>query len=131
MRVFLATASCHPDYGGPAFLVARLAQTLSLRGVELSVWAADGSATTTPLLPVTCPIERLSGSITEAIEEARQQGVQTVVGVANANSTPGFLRRLSFELVGPLPRELAAWIDMCAHQDEFGRHNGSGPRGQR
>jgi GNAT superfamily N-acetyltransferase len=40
---------------------------------------------------------------TEAIEEARGRGVRMVVGVANANSTPGFLRRLSFELVGPLP----------------------------
>jgi hypothetical protein len=40
---------------------------------------------------------------TEAIEGAQRQGVQMVVGVANANSTPGFLRRLSFELLGPLP----------------------------
>ena len=39
----------------------------------------------------------------EAFEEARRRGVQMVVGVANANSTPGFVRRLSFELVGPLP----------------------------
>lgn len=40
---------------------------------------------------------------TEAIEQAQRQGVRMVVGVANANSTPGFLRRLSFELVSPLP----------------------------
>ncbi len=40
---------------------------------------------------------------TEAIEEARRRGVRMIVGVANANSTPGFVRRLSFELVGPLP----------------------------
>lgn len=40
---------------------------------------------------------------TEAIEEAERQGVAMIVGVANANSTPGFLRRLSFELVAPLP----------------------------
>jgi hypothetical protein len=40
---------------------------------------------------------------TEAIEAAQRQGAQMVVGVANANSTPGFLRRLSFELVSPLP----------------------------
>lgn len=39
----------------------------------------------------------------EAFEEARRRGVQTIVGVANENSTPGFVRRLSFELVGPLP----------------------------
>jgi GNAT superfamily N-acetyltransferase len=40
---------------------------------------------------------------TEAIERAQRQGVAMIVGVANANSTPGFLRRLSFELVGQLP----------------------------
>jgi hypothetical protein len=40
---------------------------------------------------------------TEAIEKAERQGVAMIVGVANANSTPGFLKRLSFELVGPLP----------------------------
>ena len=30
-------------------------------------------------------------------------GVETVVGVANANSTPGFVKRLGFELLAPLP----------------------------
>lgn len=43
---------------------------------------------------------------TEAIEKAEAQGVAMIVGVANANSTPGFLKRLSFELVGPLPATL-------------------------
>lgn len=43
---------------------------------------------------------RLAG---ETYEEARRRGVDVVVGVANANSTPGFVRRLSFELAGPLP----------------------------
>jgi GNAT superfamily N-acetyltransferase len=63
---------------------------------------------------------------TEAIEEARRRGVQTIVGVANASSTPGFLRRLEFELVGPLPvtvlvplpgrerRVRSAWADEAA-----------------
>lgn len=40
---------------------------------------------------------------TAAIETAQGQGVGTIVGVANENSTPGFLRRLSFELISPLP----------------------------
>lgn len=40
---------------------------------------------------------------TEAIGRAERQGVAMIVGVANANSTPGFLRRLSFDLVGQLP----------------------------
>jgi Acetyltransferase (GNAT) domain len=40
---------------------------------------------------------------TETIAEARRRGVETVVGVANANSTPGFVRRLDFELLTALP----------------------------
>jgi hypothetical protein len=39
----------------------------------------------------------------ETIEQARRRGVRAVIGVANANSTPGFIRRLDFELVQPLP----------------------------
>jgi GNAT superfamily N-acetyltransferase len=39
----------------------------------------------------------------ETFEQARERGVGIVLGVANENSTPGFVRRLSFELVGPLP----------------------------
>lgn len=46
---------------------------------------------------------RLAG---EAIEMAERRGVRMIVGVANANSTPGFVRRLSFELVGPLPARI-------------------------
>jgi GNAT superfamily N-acetyltransferase len=37
------------------------------------------------------------------IDQARERGITAVVGVANANSTPGFLRRLGFTLLGPLP----------------------------
>lgn len=39
----------------------------------------------------------------QAFELARAREVAVVVGVANANSTPGFVRRLGFELVTPLP----------------------------
>ncbi len=35
-------------------------------------------------------------------EEAARAGIEVVVGVANANSTPGFVRRLGFENHGPL-----------------------------
>ena len=37
------------------------------------------------------------------IDDAAAMGVETVVGVANANSTPGFVKRLGFELLAPLP----------------------------
>ncbi|HEY4095218.1 MAG TPA: GNAT family N-acetyltransferase [Baekduia sp.] len=39
----------------------------------------------------------------DAFTLAASRGVEVVVGVANANSTPGFVRRLEFELVTPLP----------------------------
>jgi GNAT superfamily N-acetyltransferase len=39
----------------------------------------------------------------ETYEKARESGVRVVVGVANASSTPGFVGRLSFDLLGPLP----------------------------
>jgi len=35
-------------------------------------------------------------------DAARQEGCEFVVGVANQNSTPGFLRKLGFSLVSPL-----------------------------
>jgi Acetyltransferase (GNAT) domain len=39
----------------------------------------------------------------DTFDAVRERGVDVVIGVANANSTPGFLRRLEFELVTPLP----------------------------
>lgn len=35
-------------------------------------------------------------------EAAAAQGIQSVYGIANANSTPGFVRKLGFDLVRPL-----------------------------
>lgn len=43
----------------------------------------------------------------ETIEAARARGVRAVIGVANANSTPGFERRLNFVNLGPLPVTVA------------------------
>ena len=40
---------------------------------------------------------------TDTYTSARDRGIEVVVGVANANSTPGFIRRLEFQLVTPLP----------------------------
>ena len=44
MKLFLAGTSFTPSYGGPAVTVARLAQELSACGLDLGVWAPDGSA---------------------------------------------------------------------------------------
>lgn len=70
---------------------------------------ADGAPRAGALSLNTAVDERARGGgvfvqlATEAIEDARRRGVRCVLGVANANSTPGFLRRLSFTLAGPLP----------------------------
>jgi GNAT superfamily N-acetyltransferase len=39
---------------------------------------------------------------TKTYELARLQGYEFVIGVANQNSTPGFLKKLGFYLIGPL-----------------------------
>jgi hypothetical protein len=69
----------------------------------------DGVAHSAALSLNTAVHERARGGgtfvrlATETIAEARHRGVETVVGVANANSTPGFVRRLDFELLTALP----------------------------
>jgi N-acetylglutamate synthase-like GNAT family acetyltransferase len=39
----------------------------------------------------------------QTYSHAATSGVQAIIGVANANSTPGFVRRLGFTLLKPLP----------------------------
>lgn len=39
---------------------------------------------------------------------AAERGCKAIIGVANANSTPGFLKRLGFSLLGPLPVQVVA-----------------------
>lgn len=39
-------------------------------------------------------------------DAARDQGYEFVIGVANANSTPGFIRKLGFQLVAPLEAQV-------------------------
>ena len=43
MRVFLASASLKPSYGGPAVSIPRLATALERAGATVALWAADGS----------------------------------------------------------------------------------------
>ncbi len=38
-----------------------------------------------------------------AYRHAEAEGITGIVGVANGNSTPGFLKRLGFKLIGPMP----------------------------
>jgi GNAT superfamily N-acetyltransferase len=44
----------------------------------------------------------------DAYAAALARGRTAILGVANANSTPGFVRRLQFDLLGPLPARILA-----------------------
>ena len=66
MKVLLTATSLQPAYGGPAYSVSRLAIALNGAGVRIGLWTADQSVTTTPLLPPSSRIERLTGSATQA-----------------------------------------------------------------
>ncbi|WP_076879742.1 GNAT family N-acetyltransferase [Bordetella sp. H567] len=67
---------------------------------------------------------RGKGMFTRLAEEsyaaAATMGVQAVIGVANANSTPGFLRRLKFKLIDPLP--VVAGVALPALWNEGASH---------
>ncbi len=53
----------------------------------------------------------------QALAEASRQGVEVVVGVANANSTPGFIRHLDFELLMQLPANVM--IPLPGYRDDI------------
>jgi glycosyltransferase involved in cell wall biosynthesis len=67
VKLLLTATSLLPDYGGPAFSVSRLATAMAGIGAEVGLWAADGSAATTPLLPENTSVRRITGSESEAL----------------------------------------------------------------
>ena len=67
MKVFLTATSLAPDYGGPAFSVSALASALADVGVDVGLWAADGSAVATPLLPKSTTVQRFGGAESDAL----------------------------------------------------------------
>jgi glycosyltransferase involved in cell wall biosynthesis len=68
VKVFLAGTNLDSAYGGPAYSVSRLAAALAQSGVEVGLWAPDGSAATTSLLPLDSGVRRLRGTEREALE---------------------------------------------------------------
>jgi glycosyltransferase involved in cell wall biosynthesis len=68
LKVLLTSTSLLPDYGGPAFSVSRLAVALADAGAEVGLWASDGSAANTPLVPATSSVLRLNGTDSEALD---------------------------------------------------------------
>ena len=51
MKVLLSSASFLPSYGGPAYSVRSLADRLARNGLDVAIWAPDGSASHTALRP--------------------------------------------------------------------------------
>lgn len=84
-------------------------ERLAAHYVTCPLQAQVGDRTLTGLLSLntaTHPDYQGRGLFTALAEQtyarAAEQGYAFVIGVANANSTPGFLRKLAFQLVAPL-----------------------------
>jgi glycosyltransferase involved in cell wall biosynthesis len=75
LKVLLTSTSLLPDYGGPAFSVSRLAMALAEAGAHVGLWAADGSAATTPLLSSASAVQRLIGAESEALDRFGEIGI--------------------------------------------------------
>jgi glycosyltransferase involved in cell wall biosynthesis len=69
MRVLITATSLHAAYGGPAFSVSQLAGALAASGLEIGLWAADGSAPDTDLLPASAKVCRLAGPLKQAVRD--------------------------------------------------------------
>ena len=65
MRVLLTATSLRPRYGGPAYSVSQLASALAASGAEVGLWAADGSAADTELIPPRATVRRLEGLLAD------------------------------------------------------------------
>lgn len=66
MKVLLTGASFRPSYGGPAISVPRLGAALADLGVEVGLWAADGSTEAAAIDPHAL-IVRLEGGLSAAL----------------------------------------------------------------
>lgn len=68
MKVLLAVTSLKSAYGGPARSVSRLGIELARHGIELGLWAPDGSAEAFAL-PAGSEVHKLSGTLSHALGE--------------------------------------------------------------
>ncbi|MEO0016791.1 MAG: hypothetical protein RLZZ522_74 [Verrucomicrobiota bacterium] len=69
MKIFLSVTSLKSSYGGPARSVSRLAEALVASGVEVGLWAPDGSAVDTPFVRKDSGVQCLHGSLEAAMAE--------------------------------------------------------------
>jgi glycosyltransferase involved in cell wall biosynthesis len=71
VKVLVTATSLEVSYGGPAFSVSRLALALAEAGAEVALWAADGSAKTSPLVQDGAGVSRCQGSLRRLVEAFR------------------------------------------------------------
>jgi glycosyltransferase involved in cell wall biosynthesis len=73
MRAVLTVASFSAEYGGPALSVARLGTALASLGLEVGLWAPDGSARSSAVVDFAvgegANVARLGGSFPEAVRD--------------------------------------------------------------
>jgi glycosyltransferase involved in cell wall biosynthesis len=67
MKIFLSVTSFRREYGGPAVSVTRLGAVLARCGLDVGLWAPDGSAKDVTLCEAQTSLRLLSGSAREAI----------------------------------------------------------------
>ena len=73
MRIFMSSGSFDRSYGGPAYSVSRLGRALADAGADVGLWAPDGSAVRSDVVPVNGGqgvdrLSRLDGPLQTALE---------------------------------------------------------------
>jgi glycosyltransferase involved in cell wall biosynthesis len=68
VKLFFASASLLPRYGGPSYSVTRLASTLAQAGADVGLWTADGSAESALQSERHGSIRSLKGSVLQALD---------------------------------------------------------------
>lgn len=73
MRIFMSSGSFDRSYGGPAYSVSRLGRALADAGADVGLWAPDGSAVRSDVVPVNegqgvDRLSRLDGPLQTALE---------------------------------------------------------------
>lgn len=71
MKIFLVGSSFYKSYGGPAFSVSGLGLALAEAGFEVGLWAPDGSALSSNVIPdvYSTGLKRLAGSLHQTLRE--------------------------------------------------------------
>ena len=67
MKICFTSASFDAAYGGPALSVSHLAAAVAETGADAAIWAPDGSAVTSDVVPSDGKITRLDGSFQDAL----------------------------------------------------------------